>query len=182
MVFQTSTEGKVLEVSPSVKNHLGYTRAELIGSRLEDIYYEPEDRQRILLKLKIRGAIQDEVIKFRSKEGHLIYTSVSAQLFEAIGEQPAYIEGVFTNITERMKYLEEIEDQNRRLREIAWIQSHVVRAPLARIMGLVEVFRHVDKDSKEYEEWTEHFFNSANELDTVIREISDKSRDIQIDK
>jgi len=91
---------------------------------------------------------------------------------------PAYIEGVFSNITERVKYLKEIEAQNKKLKEIAWIQSHVVRAPLARMMGLIEIFKFVDRDSPEYFEWTEHFFNTANELDTVIREISEKSKDI----
>jgi len=178
VVFQTSLDGIIIEVSPSITNHVGYTRDELIGTKIIDIYYDPGDREKIMDLLRKHGSIQDQEIRFKSKNGELVYTSVSAKLFPATENMPAYIEGVFSNITERVKYLKEIEAQNKKLKEIAWIQSHVVRAPLARMMGLIEIFKFVDRDSPEYFEWTEHFFNTANELDTVIREISEKSKDI----
>ena len=178
VVFQTSVEGIIVEVSPSIKNHIGYTREELIGTKIKDIYYDQEDREKVMKLIQEQGEIKDEEIRFRSKTGELVYTSVSAKLFPGTDENRAHIEGVFANITERVKYLKEIEERNKKLLEIAWIQSHVVRAPLARMMGLIEVFRLVDRDSLEYEEWTEHFFNTANELDRVIREISEKSKDI----
>ncbi|HEX3383791.1 MAG TPA: histidine kinase dimerization/phospho-acceptor domain-containing protein [Mucilaginibacter sp.] len=72
------------------------------------------------------------------------------------------------------KYIETIELQNQKLSEIAWLQSHIVRTPLARILGLIEVI----SDFREKEEITtilEYISQSANELDAVIREISDKS-------
>ena len=178
VVFQTNLDGKILEVSPSIKNHVGYTREELIGTRIIDIYYAPEEREKIIKLIQEKGELKDVEIRFISKSGELVYTSVSAKLFPASDNGPAYIEGVFSNTTERVKYMKEIEEQNKRLREIAWIQSHVVRAPLARIMGLVEVFNYIEKGSAEHKEWTEHFFYTANELDSIIRSISDKSKDI----
>jgi hypothetical protein len=35
------------------------------------------------------------------------------------------------DITERNQYFRAVEIQNKSLKEIAWIQSHVVRAPLS---------------------------------------------------
>lgn len=40
------------------------------------------------------------------------------------------------DITDTPSKIQTIENQNNPLREIAWIRSHVVRAPLARLMGL----------------------------------------------
>jgi hypothetical protein len=53
------------------------------------------------------------------------------------------------------------ELQNKALREISWIQSHVVRAPLARMMGAISLLEIV--------------ITSANEIDKTVRDISAKS-------
>ncbi|MFK5073451.1 hypothetical protein ACI4BE_28395, partial [Klebsiella pneumoniae] len=37
----------------------------------------------------------------------------------------------------RSQYVNYIEAQNEKLRNIAWTQSHIVRAPLARILGII---------------------------------------------
>jgi hypothetical protein len=42
----------------------------------------------------------------------------------------------FKGYYRKEKYVRAIEEQNLKLREITWIQSHVVRAPLSRILGL----------------------------------------------
>ena len=42
-----------------------------------------------------------------------------------------------SDVTEKVRYVGAIEKHNEKLREIAWIQSHIVRAPLARMMGIV---------------------------------------------
>lgn len=47
--------------------------------------------------------------------------------------------GSMQDVTAREKYIRTIEAQNERLKEIAWTQSHIVRVPLANIMGLVEL-------------------------------------------
>jgi hypothetical protein len=53
------------------------------------------------------------------------------------------------------------ELQNKALREISWIQSHVVRAPLVRMMGAISLLEIV--------------ITSANEIDKTVRDISAKS-------
>jgi two-component system, sensor histidine kinase and response regulator len=65
---------------------------------------------------------------------------------------------------------------NDALREIAWTQSHIVRAPLARLMGLVTLLETegdiVEVNPKEI---LKHIRNSATELDAVIRDITNKT-------
>ena len=80
------------------------------------------------------------------------------------------------DIIERPDYIKTIEEQNKKLNEIAWMQSHMVRAPLARIMGLISLITDFEQDNIEKEKILEYIMLSANELDAVIREISDKTR------
>lgn len=79
------------------------------------------------------------------------------------------------DITSTEKYLHAIEDQNSRLKEIAWIQSHVVRAPLARMMGLTNLIESEDLEKEELFSFLKAIHKSATELDEVVRNIVDKS-------
>ena len=77
-------------------------------------------------------------------------------------------------ITQLTNYINTIEGQNKKLREIAWIQSHVVRAPLARIMMLIDLIQDDSSAAEERNEMLINLQSSALELDQVIRDISDK--------
>ncbi len=65
---------------------------------------------------------------------------------------------------------------NDALREIAWTQSHIVRAPLARLLGLVTLIQTEGEDLEiNPKEILKHIGNSATELDGVIRDITNKA-------
>jgi PAS domain S-box-containing protein len=81
----------------------------------------------------------------------------------------------FKDITERLNHIKAVEEQNKNLKEIAWLQSHVIRAPLARIMGLIQVLKSSKYNDAERKETLEYLLSSANELDEVIRNITDKT-------
>jgi signal transduction histidine kinase len=84
------------------------------------------------------------------------------------------------DVTKTKKYISAIENQNIKLREIAWAQSHIVRAPLARMMGIVGLLGDFKYDSSEYNEWVKHFSDSASELDNIIKDIVDKAQNILV--
>jgi signal transduction histidine kinase len=86
--------------------------------------------------------------------------------------------GAMQDITEQINYIQAIEDQNTRLREIAWFQSHVVRAPLARIMGLTDLLKNAEGETY-YSELLAHILTSAQELDDVIRSIVIRSAEVE---
>jgi signal transduction histidine kinase len=81
-----------------------------------------------------------------------------------------------TDITERQNYIHAIEAQNERLREISWIQSHTVRAPLSRIMGLAHMLEDLTESTEEQKKVLNYLLTSANELDEIIKAITDKSK------
>jgi len=85
-------------------------------------------------------------------------------------------------IFENKKYTEIIISSRSRqkreelkLQEIAYLQSHVVRAPLARLMGIVDLIKNYPHTDIEKNELLDHLLLSAKELDEVIRDISEKT-------
>lgn len=84
--------------------------------------------------------------------------------------------GVMKDITELEKRIRLIiEDQNKKLEEIRWIQSHVVRAPLSRMMGIVDILKETKLNTLEFKGWVNHFINSSKELDSIIHDITNKA-------
>jgi len=82
------------------------------------------------------------------------------------------------DITERKRHLMKIEVQNEKLKEIAWIQSHKVRGPLATIMGLSNLFNTIDTTDPSNKKIIRGIAEEAQRLDDIIREVVKKTYDI----
>lgn len=76
--------------------------------------------------------------------------------------------------------IQTIEKQNSKLKEISWIQSHVVRAPIARLMSLVNLIE-LEDDEATSKELYKFILESANELDNIVRDISDRAEQVNIE-
>lgn len=79
--------------------------------------------------------------------------------------------------------LENIESQNKVLRELAWDQSHNFRGPLSRLLGLLyvlkryETFKVVKLTREEIHDSMEQ---SATEIDEMVREINRKIESLHL--
>jgi PAS domain S-box-containing protein len=78
------------------------------------------------------------------------------------------------DVTARKLYLRSVEEQNKTFREISWMQSHRVRAPLARLMGLLPMLPNA-ADNAERDKIISYLEVAAQELDGIIRQITEKS-------
>ncbi|MGJ1484524.1 PAS domain S-box protein [Sphingobacterium multivorum] len=85
------------------------------------------------------------------------------------------IEGTIQDITASHQAMEQIKKQNETLCEIAWLQSHSIRAPLTRIMSLIYLSKELDGGGKSTAEIMDLIMDSAKELDAVIAQITVKT-------
>lgn len=80
--------------------------------------------------------------------------------------------GYIEDITMQKELLLNLEKQNKQLKDIAWTQSHLVRAPLSRLMGLVNLLKKGKISNEEQIQFLEYIQTSANELDNIIKDIT----------
>ncbi len=171
-----------IETNPASEAVLGYTKEELLKLSISDIdtgMVDNEYFQEKLQKLLEKGSLEFETV-IRKKNGELRNMEVKANIFELEGKKAVL--NIYRDITDRIKFIEAILKQNRAFKEIAWIQSHVVRAPLARMMGVIHLLTDMDdlenKDPELYK-FIKMILDSAFELDQIIREISEKTAEAQ---
>ncbi len=79
--------------------------------------------------------------------------------------------GATQDITKNVNQIKAIEEQNKKLRKIAWTQSHIVRAPLARMIGLANLLNYENQVDEETNQLLKYILSSAHELDNVIKSI-----------
>lgn len=172
-------DGHYTYVSPAYKAIFGYNAEDLNNANAFELVH-PEDRERIaeqFRQVKSVRRIKTEPFRYRCADGRYCWLeSIATNLLN----DPS-VGGIVINsrdITESLNNLKAIERQNEQLREIAWIQSHIVRAPVARIMGLVDLLNNYRENEKIQAEMLEHIVTSANELDGVIRNIVQKTEKV----
>lgn len=78
--------------------------------------------------------------------------------------------------------LSNIEKQNNILREVAWVQSHELRGPLSRLLGLVMVTTDFSKYKKinwSKDKLLKEIKVSAEEMDEILRKLNDQMEAIE---
>lgn len=126
-----------------------------------------------------KGMLQPIEIRLIRKDGQIRNLFISGMTYESDAGLLVKHIGVIRDITEQKRTLLNLEKQNSQLKEIAWTQSHVVRAPLARLIGLVKMFKKNLVNPEEESKMIDYILKSANELDQVIHEITNKTVSVE---
>ncbi|TGM56321.1 PAS domain S-box protein [Leptospira biflexa] len=180
MILNPRGQGKY--VSPSIKKVMGYTETEAMNLSLFDVIH-PDDAPRLkkrlfeVMALPLGASLQSQTFRAKHKDGSWRY--VESTLTNMLSDES--IGGIvdnFHDVTEKETQMEAIQTQNQKLKTIAWTQSHVVRSPLARIMGIIELIRTGSLTKEEEEKSLRYLLESANELDDVIGDIVRKSQEV----
>ncbi|MEX2566217.1 MAG: PAS domain S-box protein [Cyclobacteriaceae bacterium] len=169
-----------LDVNQAAIDHYGYSKDEFLRMNLRDI--RPKDEIPKLEKTidEIRQGmrhIAPRIFKHVKKNGEVIMVEIKSNVINYEGIKAEVV--LADDITERLRYIHAIEVQNKRLQEIAWLQSHVVRAPLARLMSLVMAMDSLENDFGK-ENFRKMIMDSAGELDDIIRDIVNKTDKVNL--
>jgi PAS domain S-box-containing protein len=173
---------RFLDVNEAAVRHYGYTIQEFLQMSILDITLT-EDVSDVLQKVKVlnrnNSKFSQGIFRHKKKNGDLIFVDIQSNTIEFQGTLGRII--LANDITERFTYIEAIEKQNEKLKKIAWIQSHVVRAPLARMMGLIDLLKKQGFDKSDNEKMYDYLLISAEELDAIIKDITNKSEEIKLE-
>lgn len=120
-------------------------------------------------KSEYRFRCADGTYKYVLDRGFLIFDDVTGEVVRMIG--------ALQDISDRVAHTKAIEANNRRLKEIAWSQAHLVRGPLTSILGLVPLLKDPALDEATRESMIAYLDRSAAQLDETIKAIISKSHD-----
>lgn len=101
--LETLHDGTVVEVSPSVKTVVGFSREELVGASVLQLYHVPEERQVLLAKLREDAEVRDYELSIKCKDGKVILCSTNARLIRDESTDSWHICGVMRDISERKR-------------------------------------------------------------------------------
>ena len=113
--FETTLEGKILVVSPSVESVSDYTMEAVKGKSLFDIYADPEQRHQTIRILSHQGYLNDHEDQLRNRDGSPHYCSINARLLFDDHGSPDKIIGILRDISEKKGMEKEKNELEERL-------------------------------------------------------------------
>jgi PAS domain S-box-containing protein len=142
-------------------------------------HIHPDDLEKVVKKMDLAVATQKSRVtleyRFRCYDGaYKVVLDRAFLIFNAGGEVVRMI-GSMQDITVRVEDMKAIKAQNDRLMEISWLQSHKIRSPLAKILGLVGLMKVSKDDMEAINELVPVLSESAEELDGVLKRIVNKN-------
>lgn len=169
---------KILDVNSAAIKNYGYSREEFLRLSLNDLIQKESLAEPIS-----PAAISEETnlfntIRHKKKSGEMLFVETRNSILSFKGKDVLLTLAV--DITERIRYVTALKKQNEKFREIAWIQSHVIRAPLARMLALIEIFQDEDITEGEKKAICSNIASSARELDSLVKGIVKKSESIEL--
>ncbi|WBL26944.1 PAS domain-containing protein [Zunongwangia sp. HGR-M22] len=182
IITEYDIRNETVKISKAIYKVCGYDPKEIEQNEFIDWWNEnihPEDRVQVNEKIQkaiVSGERKFQLeYRFKCANGfYKVFLDRSYIVFGSNGK-PEKIIASKQDITQQIEHLKQIEKRNRKLEEIAWQQSHMVRAPLAKIMGLVQLIKHDKKNAVENEDLLEKLLNSADDLDAIVRKIAEKT-------
>lgn len=146
---------------------------------LQHVHSEDKDTLKGIIQRAIDGLLFQEC-QFRiiDKNQKTKYLHCRILVKRNNSRRASHLLGFTLDVTKQQLQTEALEVQNRKLMEIAWVQSHEVRAPLARLMGLTELLKRYPADRADLDDCLNRILQNAQQLDGIVREIVRKTEEI----
>ncbi|MFD1188698.1 PAS domain-containing protein, partial [Pontibacter rugosus] len=185
-IITTNMEGKYTYVNNCYRRTFERIHGPIVGERYE-ITIHPDD-VRICEEVSFKCFSNPEstfpaTIRKHDGRGGFVITQWE---YKAMFDEQGNPEGIFClghDITDYMDYHDQLKNaqslisqKQNVLREIVFYQSHVIRKPLANIMGLTKVLERMELDQN-LKNICEMVVESSRQLDEVIRQAADKAYD-----
>lgn len=188
-IYDWDIESKQIQWSEAFYRLFGYAIEEehsMIEEWIEIVHADDIT----MLRKSLSSALDDpsahnwnEEYRLRRFDGGYAFVEENGYILRDTEGKAIRMIGVVRDVSERkadlqkhLDYIKTIEQHILRLRDIAWTQSHLVRAPLARIMGIVPLLADRKTDAGTKETLMSYLSISAAELDGIIKEIINKSQ------
>lgn len=177
------TVPRIVYVNSALHKMTGYSEDEILGKTPNFLLGPKSDRKQLEhLRKCFESSVpcEIEIIFYKKNREEFWINMAMVPVGDSTGNFAHFIV-IGRDVTERVKNIAAIHEQNFELSEIARIQSHEVRGPLARIQGLTNLLANYFglMDSKEISEILKYLKISSQEMDEVIKKIIAHTEEIR---
>ncbi|MCK5310552.1 MAG: cache domain-containing protein [Desulfobacteraceae bacterium] len=99
--YETTLDGTIIEVSPSIEKYSQWKREELIGQSLYELYPNPLERDKLIEILLSKGKVRDYEVNFLDKDSSYHICSINTELIYDDKGNPKKLIGVLRDISKR---------------------------------------------------------------------------------
>ncbi len=121
--FETSPDGIILEISPSIENFSQYKHTELIGKSFNDIYAGPEEAGKVIEEILAKGKVSDYEINLRNKDNSLWPCSIVAIAIKDEQGIPLKFAGSLRDIVHRKQAEKERKDLEEKIARLEKMEA-----------------------------------------------------------
>ena len=171
--YETSLDGTILEISPSIESASQYSRKELVGKSLYDIYTNPEERDELLKLFLDKGTVRDFEITLTDKDGSQRLCSISALLIRDEQDNPIKLAGTIRDIAER-KRLEAQLLKSQKMESIGNLAggiAHDFNNILSSIIGFTELSLDEVEKGTHIEDNLQEVYTAGKRAKDLVRQI-----------
>ncbi len=168
-----------LQVNKAAIETYGYSKEEFLKMKVWQVRIkeQQEDAKNYHQSNLYTGNNYSVRRQHTTKSGGIIEVELFSNLM--VFNEKSYRLVIAVDVTGNIKYLNAIEEQNKKLKEIAWIQSHLVRHPLVNIMGMIPLIQRLPLEELKTNNIIYYLEREAKKLDEVIKDIVNKAMDVE---
>lgn len=112
-IYQTNMQGEVTLISPNVYSLLGYEADEMLGRKLAEFYWSPEEREKVVAAIvSNNGVITNVEAILKRKDGSPVWISTNAYVKKNDQGEPVSIEGLARDITVQKELERKLENMS----------------------------------------------------------------------
>ncbi len=175
----TDIEGVIIEVNDKFCKLSQYSREELIGSThsvINSKYHSKKFFASFWDTIK-SGKIWRGEVRNLKKDGSYYWVDTTVVPFLDHNNSPFKFLALRIDITAKKITEGQIKEAYEKLKTISWTQSHIVRAPLARILGIINLIENQKYNLEEdLRSWLNQLKTSSDELDDIVKKIIEETQ------
>lgn len=170
---------RFLEVNAAAVSHYGYSQEDFLTMHLSDLCYKEASVD--LQPTRDSDFNLEGLSCHQTKEGKIIEVELKSCFIHRQGKWLCLM--LVNDITAQRAHLRHMATQNQKLQEIVWRQSHGLRAPLARLQGIVQLLQISGEDFFKVQEKDKLLLaiqSAAEELDQELCQLVKKTESARI--
>lgn len=195
-IYQSTPEGEFITVNPAMASMLGYSSADDLMNSVTNIgtqiYSDPQERLRLMNLLENEGRANGFELRALKKNNETIWIRAHIQAIHNQQGGIKHFEGTVEDVTDRKRaeeklnlQFEQLKKTNYELDKFVYSVSHDLRAPLASVLGIINV-AELEVLTPVHKNYLDLIRESIQRLDGFIWDILDYSRNkrmsLQIEK